>query len=348
MNEQLVTIVLPIYNVEPYLDRCIQSVIAQTYTNLEILLIDDGSLDGCPQKCDEWAKRDKRIRTIHKHNEGLGMARNTGIENATGEYIFFFDSDDFVEPDIVECCVRAKNETGAETVVYGYEVLDRKGRNTKQCLPILPKNIIRGEEVKEIVVPCLTGPVLKDGKIYNIAPSAWSLMYSAKLIKSREFKFISEREIISEDLYSNLIYYSYVDSIAVVNKALYHYCYNNRSLSRAYNPNRFSSNKHFYLETIKLCDELGYTELTKRTLSSQMLANTIATIKQTVCSSLTFKEKRKIIKKIVSDEITKKALNDYNFSVEDKFFRKILLFCMKKQSVNIIFSLIALKQICKR
>lgn len=89
MKAGLVSIVLPIYNVEKYLDRCIESVINQTYRNLEILLVDDGSPDDCPQKCEEWAKKDGRIKVIHKANAGLGYARNTGIENASGEYICF-------------------------------------------------------------------------------------------------------------------------------------------------------------------------------------------------------------------------------------------------------------------
>ena len=90
MEVGLVSVVLPIYNVEKYLDRCIESVINQTYKNLEILLVDDGSPDSCPQKCEEWAKKDERIKVIHKTNAGLGYARNTGIENASGEYICFF------------------------------------------------------------------------------------------------------------------------------------------------------------------------------------------------------------------------------------------------------------------
>lgn len=102
MSNGLVTIVLPIYNVEKYLNRCINSIVNQTYKNLEIILVDDGSPDKCPEMCDEWEKKDTRIKVIHKQNEGLGMARNTGIENATGDYICFFDSDDYLELTAIE------------------------------------------------------------------------------------------------------------------------------------------------------------------------------------------------------------------------------------------------------
>ena len=86
----LVTVVVPIYNVEKYLERCLSSIVNQTYTDLEILLIDDGSTDGCPGICDRFAAQDSRVRVIHKQNAGLGMARNTGIDHATGDYICFF------------------------------------------------------------------------------------------------------------------------------------------------------------------------------------------------------------------------------------------------------------------
>ena len=95
MIDKLVSIVLPIYNVEKYLDRCIKSIVEQTYQNLEIILVDDGSPDNCPQICEKWRNLDSRVKVIYKDNAGLGMARNTGIENATREYICFFDSDHY-------------------------------------------------------------------------------------------------------------------------------------------------------------------------------------------------------------------------------------------------------------
>ena len=100
--EPMVSIVVPVYNVEAYLDRCIESLVNQTYKHLEIILVDDGSPDNCPMICEKWAGLDERIKVIHKENAGLGMARNTGLEHATGDYICFFDSDDYVASDTIE------------------------------------------------------------------------------------------------------------------------------------------------------------------------------------------------------------------------------------------------------
>ena len=97
-----ISIIVPIYNVEKYLDRCMQSLLNQTLTDIEIIMVDDGSPDRCPQMCDEYAKKDSRIKVIHKSNAGLGYARNSGLEIATGEYVAFVDSDDYVYTQIYE------------------------------------------------------------------------------------------------------------------------------------------------------------------------------------------------------------------------------------------------------
>ena len=102
MTNPLISVIIPVYNVEKYLDRCIESVVNQTYRNLEIILVDDGSPDRCPQICDDWSTKDPRIRVIHKANGGLSSARNTGLQNSNGEYLYFIDSDDWIELDMLQ------------------------------------------------------------------------------------------------------------------------------------------------------------------------------------------------------------------------------------------------------
>ena len=97
-----ISIIVPIYNVEKYLDECLNSIVNQSYTNLEIVLVDDGSPDNCPKMCDEWAKKDNRIIVIHKENGGLSDARNAGLNAITGDYFVFVDSDDFVHKDYIK------------------------------------------------------------------------------------------------------------------------------------------------------------------------------------------------------------------------------------------------------
>lgn len=118
-NAPLISVVVPVYKVENYLDRCVESLLAQTYQNLEIILVDDGSPDSCPALCDEWGKRDERIVVIHKPNGGLSDARNAGVLAAHGDYIGFVDSDDYVAPDMYESLYAHLIEAGADVSICG-------------------------------------------------------------------------------------------------------------------------------------------------------------------------------------------------------------------------------------
>ena len=120
----LISVIVPVYKVEAYLDRCVQSIVDQTYTNLEIILVDDGSPDRCPQMCDEWAKRDNRIRVIHKENGGLSDARNAGMQAASGTYIAFVDSDDWLELRCIEYLYQTAEKNACEIVGCAFRMTD--------------------------------------------------------------------------------------------------------------------------------------------------------------------------------------------------------------------------------
>ena len=115
----MISIIIPVYKVEPYLRQCVESVLGQTYRDLEVLLIDDGSPDRCGEICDEYGAKDQRVRVFHTENRGLSAARNLGLSEAKGEYIGFVDSDDWIEPDMYEVLLRRLEETGADIGVCG-------------------------------------------------------------------------------------------------------------------------------------------------------------------------------------------------------------------------------------
>lgn len=116
-----ISVIVPVYKVEKYLDRCVRSVLAQTFRDFELILVDDGSPDSCPQMCDDWAKKDSRIRVIHQNNQGLSAARNTGIRAASGEYINFIDSDDWVSATMLSDLYRLLIKYDADISVCGFE-----------------------------------------------------------------------------------------------------------------------------------------------------------------------------------------------------------------------------------
>ena len=123
MEEPLISVIVPVYKVEPYLDKCISSIANQTYKNLEIILVDDGSPDNCPAMCDAWAEKDSRIRVIHKPNGGLSDARNAGMAVATGELMAFVDSDDWIVPDMYEYLYQRLSEDNSDIAACGVQMV---------------------------------------------------------------------------------------------------------------------------------------------------------------------------------------------------------------------------------
>lgn len=146
-TQQLISIIIPVYKVENYLDRCLESVIGQTYTDLEIILVDDGSPDNCPYMCDSWAEKDYRIKVIHKKNGGLSDARNAGLEIASGEFIGFVDSDDWIAPEMYERLKKAIDNDQSDMAACAVEMVWENG-TPNRLLTIQENNILNRNEAQ--------------------------------------------------------------------------------------------------------------------------------------------------------------------------------------------------------
>lgn len=176
--DDLISVIVPIYNVEKYLDICIESIVNQTYKNLEIILVDDGSLDNCSQICDKWAEKDKRIVVIHKKNGGLSDARNAGLNIATGEYIGFIDSDDWISKSMYEMLIKEMKKYNCDIIECGINYInDENGRiiRTTDCRN---KHIFNVDEAMfELVNEKLLHQVV------------WNKLYRKECINGFLFKF---------------------------------------------------------------------------------------------------------------------------------------------------------------
>lgn len=342
-KEQLVSVILPIYNVEKYLDRCIKSIVNQTYHNLEILLIDDGSSDSSPDICEAWAKKEQRIKVIHKKNAGLGMARNTGIENASGKYVFFVDSDDYVCTDMIEKAVRLAQKTYADIVCYGFSLLDASGSTRKKFIPQTKKTVYINEEIQKEFLANLIAPDSISGEKTNLSMSAWATMVSNELIKKTEWRFVSEREYISEDIYSLLILYKHASRVAVLPEPLYFYCENSGSLTQTFKAERYNRIIRFYYDAQNLCDSLGYSENVKKRLDYRFISDTIATLKIMCGSNLAHAEKRCELKKIVLNQDLQSMLKKNQYFRADSISRKTIVYLMKLKLCFVCYLLVNLQ-----
>ncbi len=214
----LISVVVPIYKVEKYLDECINSIIHQTYTNLEIILVDDGSPDNCPKMCDEWAKKDERIKVIHKKNGGLSDARNAGLAIATGEYISFIDSDDFLELDLYKLAIENLNSENAQIFAFGryYVYGDQREVHQKQNV----KLIMNSEEALD---------TMNKFGYYDVA--AWDKVYKRSLFD----EIIYPVGKISEDWFVTYKLIDRADKIIYDSKPLYNYRQRANSITHSSN-----------------------------------------------------------------------------------------------------------------
>lgn len=208
---ELVSVIVPVYKVEKTLDRCLESLINQTYKNLEIILVDDGSPDNCGKMCDDWQKRDSRIKVVHKGNGGLGDARNRGLDIATGEYVAFVDSDDTVRQDTYEIAVNSINRD-ADILIFGMNITDPQGVNPDRSLGF-DFELRTNEDWK------LNGVKFLDSWY---AVVAWNKLYRKAIIDKYSLRFETLRTI-SEDVVFNYRYFNCCSVIKCIPYPLYNY-----------------------------------------------------------------------------------------------------------------------------
>ena len=218
MNDKnLISIIVPIYNVEKYLKRCIDSIINQTYKKLEIILVDDGSKDNSGKICDKYAKKDIRIKVIHKKNEGVSEARNVGLKVSTGEYIGFVDADDYIEPNMYEEMSDNLKENNADIVICDYNTNDReKQRKTKQ-----EKNHKYTNNIEIISKDEACNKLFFD---YSCRGFLWNKLYKRDILCNAGKIILFDKNIkILEDLVYNYIIFQNANKIVYNHHPFYNY-----------------------------------------------------------------------------------------------------------------------------
>ena len=228
MEQQLISIIVAAYNVEKYLDKCVESLINQTYSHLEIILVDDGSTDRTPSICDNWSRRDCRVQVIHKRNGGLSDARNVGIKRATGRWLGFVDGDDYVLPEMYERLYRSRLEKGI--TVCGF--ISEKN-NDKQLYPAIEEKLNPSEAINLYLMNELNGHYR--GRFTYWGSYAWNKLYDRHLFKSISypvgkkyedmyiiFDLIHQSDAIQFISYCGYVYVQHVNSITHENDTIVH------------------------------------------------------------------------------------------------------------------------------
>ncbi len=240
--QELVSVIIPIFNVEKYLSRCVDSVLAQTHQNLEIILVDDGSQDDCPTLCDEYAFKDERIKVIHKENGGLSDARNAGIDIAKGEWLTFVDSDDAISPIFIERLLGCVTEKGLKLAQCGYTRFELELPNE---VNVLKTSLVNSKEIIENIDTATN-------------TAAWNKIYHRSLFNSVKFPFGK----IHEDVATTYKLFYQCESVGLLDGGLYYYFHNPDSITTS----KIKLNKLDLIDAYKeqtefFKDKLGYENI---------------------------------------------------------------------------------------
>lgn len=291
--DKKISVIVPIYKVEKYLDRCINSIINQTYSDLEIILIDDGSPDNCPAMCDEWAKKDDRIKVIHKQNGGLMAAWIDGVKNATSDYISFVDSDDWCELDMIEELYKPFKEFDVDLTICDYYRAKDTSKTIEPGIKIKTENLLQGEEFEKI----------KNNQLREITSYRWNKLYKKEFIVNN-LQYCDTRVTLCEDVGISVA--STLDSkkIYYVNKPLYNYYDRGDSMVNTFKSNMLTNFEYFYPPFLSILKDKGYAS--DINLGMQLITIFHIVVKNIMLSKA--KHKRKLFKATYNSFLYKEFL----------------------------------------
>lgn len=326
-----ISVVIPVYNVEKYLHECVDSMLAQTYPAHEIILVDDGSKDNSGTICDAYAAAHSCIKVVHKVNAGLGMARNTGLDHVTGEYVVFIDSDDYCSPDFLEQLEGARASNDCDTCKSCFDRVDMEGNFLS--VQSVDQKVFRANAVERELLARMIGsaPDRKD----SLPPSSCSTLYSMEIIRANGLRFVSEREWISEDMIFNIEYYHMAKNVVLTDYIGYHYRINPHSLTTSYRADRFEKCLAMVQKEEELLRENGIFEHCRHRLYRQFFIYLRMCFSQLKSSPLTPRERRAALKRMCRDSEVRSMIADYPIGSLG-FKQRMFIYLVKFRQIRVL------------
>lgn len=315
---QLVSVIIPIYNVHRFIERGIKNVLAQTYKDFEIILSDDGSTDGGYEECEKWTEKDSRIRVVHQDNRGAGAARNHGINEAKGEFIYFFDIDDEISPNLLDYCVRTMIEKDVDFICFGYNNIETT-YNSKVTVSFPEVRTSNNNELRDLFV---------DQFVLKVNGFPWNKFYRKSFLDEHHLRYEDQR--IQQDEVFNLKCYQRLERVFFSPEVLYTYYIYEKGNTRSYFiPDRFdiykSVRQHF--ETLK-----SFWSLNDKRLDDYLEKRFYTSVMQCMLFNLTHQnckwtkqQKKDEMERIMSDPMTIQSFkyaDTHERGLEQRLYRK--------------------------
>ena len=328
MNKPTVSIIIPVYNIEKWIEPGLSSIQRQTFRDFEIILVDDGSTDSSSKLCDDAAKEYDNISVIHTENFGVGHARNVGIDNAKGEFIYFFDLDDQAESNLLEICLSNITKYNADLIVFSFDMIKVGGYVSTVQNRFYYKYIDNIQDLKSYYLNNVL--LLKSGNGF-----IWNKFYRKDFILKHKICFPHLQ--IQQDEVFNLKVYRNEPKIVTLSSSLYnYYVYDSGNIRSRYIPNRFK----IYLEVVKsfhdLNEEWGISssEISAH-LANRLVDSAVTTLRFNLLHpkcNLTKAEKEKEMTDIISNPLMVQSLNYCNLNIT----RRLIIFSAKRHSLRLL------------
>lgn len=337
MKQKKISVIIPVYNVEAYLEKCLQSVLGQTFQNLEVILVDDGSADRSGVICDEYQKKDPRIHVVHQKNQGLGAARNTGLRYVSGEYISFVDSDDYLDPDAYRKLYAYMEKEACDICYFGHYRVNQ-ARLVGYDIPPKKLEYTGKREILEMFFSAALSGHPGNGTAFT-GLSAWCGIYKTDLVREKCLRFCSEREILSEDILFNMEACIHAEKVLVYPEYLYYYVRRTESLTGTYREDRFQAALRLDQTMKEMAREYHVSEWLERGIDHCFCMNLIVCLKQEVCFKKQhgYQKMMDHIREIGMDPRTQEYLEK---NAAEIVTRKILFQGLKLQKWSMVYCVI--------
>lgn len=332
-ENMLVSVIVPVYCAAAYLEQCVDSLLAQTHSNLEIILVDDGSTDGSPVICDAYAAKYEYIHVIHKENAGAGLARKSGLDLASGDYVLFVDGDDWLDSDTVAECLKTAQADEADCVMFGYI---REYPNNQIMNPLFDRDFSYDAEVSEDrihrrILGSVGGELSEPHRIDNLSSFCMRLLRRDIAQKGR---FVSEREIgTSEDTIFNL-YALDGCRISYINRCFYHYRKTNaQSITTAHKPDLADKWDVMYGEIQAYIDQSGKAEAYRTPFLNRVACGMIGLGLNEAGSSENLFKKAAKLRRILNKPLYREAFRQLDISYCGLKWKIFFLLCKKRAAM---------------
>ena len=323
-----ISVILPVYKVEAYIHQCMDTVLNQTYSNLEIILVDDGSPDNCGKICDEYAAKDARVIVIHKKNGGAPAARNDALKIATGDWIAYVDPDDWIETNAFEEAIKVAKRDNSDIVIFNTYINDGKNQKEMQAFPddfvTDDKKIIHGMQLSSLSKDYT--PFLQNWS----QGFPWDKIYRASFMKEHSILWPTNVKA-NDDVIYTIHAFQFAEKISYLNKTFYHYRVNPESIGHKYMPDRVKVDHDIYMEMVRIRDMYHLGEDYNMALYARIIRNVWLCCGRCFfhpSNTKSFTEKLKDISKLLDDEMVREAFEKVD---RKKLDRRIRIMAISKR-----------------